>query len=200
METERIIRDYIGAKKRDWAVFTVSASAVLAGIGYMIRYIAMLTRSTNASPESLPYMASSLVAVFVGAYFIGTYAPKTVGASERTRRSLSRIAEGGGYDRAAMELYEADRGKHLVITEHYIFGEHNGIAAPLSDITDYKSMYNRHAGYYSSAMAVEGILIKLTDGRWYTVSSGKTRFSDYPFFCGLLEEAVKKNTSGGDVR
>ena len=199
METERIIKDYIGAKKKDWAVFIAAAAVTVAGIGYLIWYIAQLTASSRAPSGSLSWMASSLVAVFAGAYFIGTCAPRTVGASLRTRRSLSRIAAGGGYDRAAMELYEADKGKHLVITEHYIFGEHNGIASPLCDISDYKSMYNRHAGYYSSAMAVEGILIQLTDGKWYTVSSGKTQFSDYPYFCALLEEAVKKNTSSPDV-
>lgn len=201
METEKIIRAYIGGKKSDWAVFILSCGLCAAGVGYLVffMYVTVSYGASSMPGNATALMSDALVSVFISAYLLGTGAPKTVGAAVRTRRSIERIASGGGCDRAAMELYEADKGKHLVITEHYIFGEHNGIASPLSDVTDYKSMYNAHAGYYSSAMAVEGILIRLTDGKWYTVSSGKTAFSDYPHFCDLLEKAVSKNTSPGDV-
>ena len=198
METGKIIKEYIGARKSDWAVFAASTVLCVSSVGYLIYYLYLTgTDGINRLPSwAGPMMGAALTAVFICTYVLVINTPRTLGAAARTRRSLGRIAASGGYDRAAMELYAADKGKHLVVTEHYIFGEHNGFAAPLSDVTGYRSMYNRYAGRYSSPMASEGILVELRDGKWYTASSGKTRFSDYPYFCALLDEAAQKNASG----
>ena len=195
MDASQYLRTYLGPGRGKKAAFLLWTAVLLICISFGI-HAWMTGRVEEAFSGSGTGQAGILCIVFAvawSAFMVASVWPETISASIILRGTLRRLGENGDIERAAEQLYSSDqKGRHLVITRDFIFGESTGVASRLEDITDHRSISSR--GWSRGMAATEGIMIRLKNGRWYTVGGSSVKYDDYTAINSALREIVMKNT------
>ncbi|MBO4360898.1 MAG: hypothetical protein J5822_08475 [Eubacteriaceae bacterium] len=210
-EAEERLRKYIRPAGRDVAVFVISA-ALLAAVLLAVSYTVIRTAPDNLWDRTILSIDTGRYIFELGGdvgvilcaavaslcvYGINSRWAPVVGSGCSVDRALMLLDINGELVSAASEL-EASQAedRQTVITEHYVFGKNTGCAARKKDICEYSSVKNR--GWSRTPVAMEGIRIKLRDGRWYVLASTKVRYSDYHSIEHELDAALVMNRSAAE--
>ena len=192
-EAEKRIRAYIRPARKDIAVFVVSGLVMVAVIIILSTAVIILspedilnktfvlidleTRHAEIGGGILVIAAAAVA--LLACYTLFSRWADVVSAGCSVDETLMLIDINGELTAAAAELQDSvDRDRHIVITEHYVFGENTGCAARKRDILDYTTKIKRRSP--GSSKAEKDIWIKLTDGKWYVLGSSKVQYDHAP--------------------